>query len=214
MITDKFYFMKYPLKKPNEYQITLDRLWTTNQEDRNQISHNIHMLIKNMFCFNLNTLNLDNTVSQKSNKKDFFKHCSFWNIDPGIDYLDYFKNWHCAIDKNIMKLYIDWFWVENVYQAWINRVFYKIDNDKIWSFDNNQERWDEFQLLTYLFALRSIREWIVAKQFRADTQHKMYIDNVHNYTWMWDIVFWLSDPSHFFSYIKDECSIQFLWKYV
>lgn len=206
MIVDKFYFMKYPLKKPNEYQITLDRLWTTNQDDRNQISHNIHMLIKNMFCFNQNTLNLDNTVFQKSNKKDFFKHCTFWNIDPGIDYLDYLQNWQCAIDKNIMKLYIDWFWIENVYQAWINRVFYKIDSDKIWAFDNNEERWDEFQLLTYLFALRSIREWIVAKQFRADTQHKMYIDNVHNYTWMWDIVFWLSNPSHFFSYIKDEWS--------
>lgn len=185
MILDRIYSMKHQVKKPWEYQITLDRNHNTSKEDRMQISNNIHELIFNMFCLSWKPIVFENTFEWEWKKEKLFQNTTFY-FDPWLDYLDWMKEWNVIVDKNLLEFYKKWFWEQVYYSDWINRLFYKIDSSIVWEFTINDQFKDECDLLTYLFSLRVLSQSLVSSKFYWS---EFYKENNKKYTWFWDIVF-------------------------
>lgn len=205
MIVDKIFNFLPDIQKIWEYPKSLNRkLW---KEDRLTISRNIHEMFNNMFVFWWWILSIKNYLK----KKPDFLYDTIYNFDPSLEIIWCLPS--CKIewwkikedsdlnsvlfDKNLYQLYLKSYWQKQIFLDWINRLFFEIDNSKLWEFSTKEDySFDEVELLTYLYWLKVILFANVSKWYIWWLEIKKFDQS---FSWLWDIVIPNAQCWHFFS---------------
>lgn len=205
MIVDKIFNFLPDIQKIWEYPKSLNRkLW---KEDRLTISRNIHEMFNNMFIFWWWMISLKNFLE----KKPDFLTSSTYNFPPSLEMIACLPNckveWWKIIkdedknsvffDKNVYELYMKSYWPRQIFLDWINRMFYEVDNSKLWEFSSREDySFDEVEILTYLF-------WLKVVLLANSTKWSVWWREVklfdQSFSWLWDIVIPNSQCWQFFS---------------